>query len=185
MFTGLSQVGARMTALEDVPNPGALMSRSIFASFYYDGDSHRVQQVLKMGAIEGDSLVVAQQWESVKFKTDAAIEKWIHDQMLRKSAVVVLVGEETASRPWVNYEIRKAWDDRRPLVGIRIHGLKNLNGQTGKRGANPFAKVTLKNGKTLDEYVKLHEPAGANSTGVYSTISTNIDAWVADAKKRS
>lgn len=161
------------------------MARSIFASFYYNGDADRVQQVLKMGAIEGDSLVVAQDWESVKYKTDAAIEKWIHAQMLRKNAVVVLVGSETASRRWVDYEIRKAWDDRRPLVGIRIHGLKGLDGKTSSRGANPFSKVTLKDGTRLDSRITLHEPVGASSTDVYKNISDNIDSWIANAKKRA
>lgn len=161
------------------------MARSIFASFHYTGDADRVQQVLKMGAIEGDSLVVAQDWESVKYKTDAAIENWIHTQMLRKSAVVVLVGSETASRKWVNYEIGKAWDDRRPLVGIRIHGLKGLDGKTSSRGANPFSKVRLKDGSCLDSHIELHDPAGVASTDVYKSISNNIDSWIANAKKRA
>lgn len=161
------------------------MARSIFASFHYDGDADRVQQVLQMGAIAGDSLVTAQEWESVKRKTRAAIEDWIHEQMLRKSAVVVLVGAETASRAWVDYEIRKAWDDRRPLVGIRVHGLKNLNRQTGRRGANPFAKVRLKDGTTLDARVDLYDPAGSDSRAVYKSISDNLDSWIANAKKRA
>jgi hypothetical protein len=160
------------------------VARSIFASFYYDGDADRVQQVLQMGAIEGDSLVTAQEWETVKRKSDAAIEKWIYEQMLRKSAVVVLVGSDTASRKWVDHEIRKAWDDKRRLVGIRIHGLNNLAGQTARRGANPFASVRLKNGATLDYYVDLHDPAGADSKAVYKSISDNLDAWVGNAKKR-
>ena len=111
------------------------MARSIFASFYYDGDAARVQQVLNMWAIEGDSLVTAQAWETVKYQSEAAIKKWVHEQMLRKSAVVVLVGAQTASRKWVDYEIRKAWDDKRPLVGIRIHGLKGLDGRTASARA--------------------------------------------------
>jgi len=161
------------------------VARSVFASFYYDGDADRVQQVLKMGAIEGDSLVTSQEWESVKYKTDAAIEKWIHEQMLRKSAVVVLVGAETASRKWVDYEIRKAWDDRRPLVGLRIHGLKNLSGRTAPAGPNPFANVGLKDGSHLDSRVTLHDPVGADSKAVYASIAANIDTWVGNARKRA
>lgn len=160
------------------------MARSVFASFYYDGDADRVQQVLKMGAIEGDSLVTAQEWESVKRKTKEAIERWIHDQMLRKSAVVVMVGTDTASRRWVDYEIRKAWNDKRPLVGIRINGLKNLNGRTSRPGPNPFANVSLKDGTRLDSKVDLHNPVGVDSKAVYKSISDNIDSWIANAKKR-
>ena len=161
------------------------MARSIFASFHYDNDAHRVQQVLQMGAIEGDSLVVAQKWEEVKRRSDAAIQNWIDEQMKRKSAVVVLVGAQTASRTWVDYEICKAWDDKRPLVGIRIHGLKNLAQRTDSRGANPFANVPLQGGGSLDQHVDLHDPPGVNSKAVYASIESNIDAWIANAKKRS
>lgn len=161
------------------------MARSIFASFYYDGDAARVQQVLKMGAIEGDSLVTAQAWETVKYQSEAAIKKWIHEQMLRKSAVVVLVGAETASRKWVDYEIRKAWDDKRPLVGIRIHGLRNLDRRTSSAGVNPFAKVRLVDGSTLDSHINLHNPPGADSKAVYASIANNVDTWVANARKRA
>ena len=88
-----------------------------FASFHYDRDYARVQQVLNMGAIEGQTIVSSQKWEEVKRNGKAAVEKWIDDQMKGKSAVVVLVGAETASREWVNYEIRKAWNSYKPIVG--------------------------------------------------------------------
>lgn len=161
------------------------MARSIFASFHYGGDAERVQQVLNMGAIEGDSRVTAQEWESVKFRSDAAIRDWIHKQMLRKSAVVVLVGAETANRTWVNYEIRKAWDDGRPLVGIRIHGLKNFAQQTSRPGPDPFARIALNNGTTLDSRVDLHDPPGADSKTIYASIAASIDGWIANARRRS
>jgi hypothetical protein len=160
------------------------MARSIFASFDYDVDNWRVQQLLRMGAIEGDSLVTAQEWESVRRQTNAAIEKWIHDQMLRKSAVVVLVGSETASSGWVKYEIRKAWSDKRPLVGIRIHGLKDRNERTSRQGDDPFANVKCENCLTLDRYVTLHNPSGSDSQAVYNSIATNLDRWIAGAVTR-
>lgn len=160
------------------------MGKSIFASFHYDEDNNRVQQVLNMGAIEDDSKVTAQEWETVKYKTDAAIEKWIHEQMLRKGAVVVLVGSKTSTRKWVKYEIAKAWDDRRPLVGIRIHGLKNLAGYTSSAGGDPFAAVTDASGYSLDRWVPLYDPSGSDSKAVYDTISNNIESWINSAYKR-
>lgn len=163
---------------------GIPMVKSIFASFHYDNDNSRVQQVLKMGAIEEASKVTAQDWETVKYKTDSAIENWIHSQMLRKSAVVVLVGAETAQRKWVKYEIRKAWDDRRPLVGIRIHGLKNLNGYAASAGANPFATISTKAGDTLDNWLTLYSPSGSDSKAVYASISSNLESWINSAYAR-
>jgi hypothetical protein len=161
------------------------MAKSVFYSFHYDRDHWRVNQVLKMGALEGQSILNAQDWEAVKRKGDAAIEKWIGDQMAYKKAVVVLVGAQTASRPWVDYEIRKAWDDKRPLVGIRIHGLKDQNSKTDSVGADPFAKIKLKNGLTVADYVTLHNPAGSTSDQVYASIKNNIESWVDGAVARS
>ena len=92
------------------------MAKSVFYSFHSDRDAWRVQQIIQMGALEGQPILNAQQWEEVKRKGDAAIEKWIADQMAYKSAVVVLIGAQTASRPWVRHEIAYAWDNHKPLA---------------------------------------------------------------------
>jgi hypothetical protein len=159
------------------------MATSNFVSFHYDRDYWRVQQVLRMGAVEGQEILSAQDWESVKRKGKAAIEKWIDDQMKGKSAVVVLVGKETASREWCEYEITKAWNDKRPLVGIRIHGLKAVSGTTDTQGANPF-NIKLSDGKSMSTYVPLYSPGGADSKAVYADIDANLATWLATAYKR-
>ncbi len=158
--------------------------RSAFVSFHYKHDNWRVQQVLQMGAIEGQPIVSFQDWEAVKQQGDQAVRNWIDKQMQRKGAVVVLVGAQTASRRWVRYEIAKAWDERRPLVGIRIHGLTDRGGYTDYAGDDPFTKVTLQGGGTVSDYVSLHDPAGGNSKAVYTTIRDNIESWVSNAYRR-
>lgn len=161
------------------------MARTVFYSFHYDRDAWRVQQVAKMGQVEGQPIMNAQDWEQVKRKGDAAIKKWISDQMAYKKAVVVLIGAETASRPWVHFEIAKAWDDRRPLVGIRIHGLADSLGRTDSVGANPFEKVSLQNGGKVADYVPIFSPSGITSKDVYANIATNLPGWIDRAYKRS
>lgn len=161
------------------------MARSVFYSFHYDRDAWRVQQVIKIGALEGQPILNAQDWEAVKRKGDKAIEEWIAAQMAYKKAVVVLVGAETASRPWVKHEITKAWDGRKPLVGIRVHGLADSAGKTDRSGANPFEQVKLKNGLTVANYVPLHTPSGVTSKDVYASIASNIEGWVDGAVSRS
>lgn len=161
------------------------MAKSVFYSFHYDRDAWRVQQIIQMGALEGQPILNAQQWEEVKRKGDAAIKKWIADQMAYKSAVVVLIGAQTASRPWVGHEIAYAWDNHKPLVGIRIHGLGDRNGNTDSYGDNPFSNVSLKGGGTVGDYVPVYKPSGANSQAVYADIKANITTWVNDAYKRS
>jgi len=161
------------------------VAKSVFYSFHYDRDAWRVQQVINMGALEGQPILSAQDWEAVTRQGDPAIKNWIADQMKYKSAVVVLVGAQTASRPWVRYEIGYAWDNYKPLVGVRIHGLADETGRTDTAGANPFNHVTLKNGNKVGDYVPLYSPSGSNSQAVYASIKENLTTWVDSAYKRS
>lgn len=158
---------------------------AVFYSFHYERDAWRVQQIMNMGKVEGQTLLNSQQWEAVKAKGDDAVKEYIDDNMKYKSAVVVLVGAQTASRRWVKYEIAKAWDDKKPLVGIRIHGLADGKGNVDSPGANPFDLVKLEDGGNVGQYVTLHNPAGANSQAVYNSIKDNIKTWVDGAYKRA
>jgi hypothetical protein len=163
------------------------LAESVYFSFHYKRDNWRVQKVQKIGALQGQPLLNAQEWEEVKRKGTPSIQGWIDRQMAYKRAVVVLVGSETANRPWVQYEIEKAWRDKRPLVGIRIHGLSDVNGHRDQAGPNPFARLSLRIGvvsRTLADYVPLYNPDGATSQQIYGNIAINLEAWVKSAARR-
>ena len=114
------------------------MAKSVFYSFHYDRDLYRVQLVRNINALEGQPLLNSQKWEEVRRDGDQAIKNWINAQMAYKKAVIVLIGQQTAGREWVNYEINKAWADKRPLLGVRIHGLSSM-GSVDKPGDSPFS----------------------------------------------
>jgi hypothetical protein len=156
-----------------------------FYSFHFDKDIVRVGQVRNMGAVQGDQIVDDNSWEQVKRGGAAAIQSWIDRQMPSTDVVVVLVGRETAQRHWVDYEIRKAWNSYKPLLGIRIHGLKDFAGQTALAGANPFENVTLDGGTLLSTFVPLHQPSGGDSKAVYAAIQANLKTWISNAPRRS
>ena len=154
------------------------MKRKVFYSFHFDNDVARVQQIRNIGMIEGNTPVSPNDWETVKRGGDNAIKKWIDDNMKYKECVIVLIGTETANRPWVNYEIRKAWDDGRGLFGIYIHNMKYLQKRTCSKGANPFYNIWLKNGRRLSDYVQCYDP---NSWDAYNDIARNLEFWVETA----
>lgn len=162
------------------------MAQSVFFSFEYEPDNWRVQQVLQMGAVSGGAAFTSQDWETVRQQTDAAIEKWIHEQMLYTRAVIVLVSGTTAASRWVKYEITKAWNESRPLLGVRIHGLRDKEGHTATWGTNPFGEVTLKGGGSVADHVRLINPPGNDSKAIYNSIDENLEDWVSNhAYKRS
>ncbi len=160
------------------------MAKSVFLSFHYDRDAWRVQQIINIGALAEQTILTAQKWEQVKRKGNAEIEKWIAEQMSYKRAVVVLVGNQTANRPWVRHEIAYAWDNHKPLVGIRIHGLRDRNQKIDRPGENPFSKVKLKGGGAVGDYVPLYDPSGSTSQAVFASITRNLIGWVDSAYKR-
>jgi hypothetical protein len=158
------------------------MARRVFFSFHFDNDYWRTQQVRNMGALEGQTLCNANAWEEVKRKGNAAVERWIEENMHGKSCLVALVGSETASRPWVIHEISKAWNDGKGVLAIGVDKLLDVNGRPTAAGPNPLAKVTF-NGKSgsLADVARLKIPSGIDSKAVYASISQNIEAWIEEA----
>lgn len=150
---------------------------SIFYSFHYGLDYWRVQTIRNIGSLGDAYSVASQEWESVRLKSDFSIMHWIDQQMKYKRAVVVLIGSETSSRPWVQYEIRQAWLKRKPLLGIRIDGLKDQYGRVSKRGKDPFLHLGYTG-------IPVFEPRGASSSDKYVDIGRNLRWWIEQGRTR-
>lgn len=153
-----------------------MFKKQIFYSFHFDKDVMRVQQIRNIGAIEGNSPVSANDWEKAK-NTPGGVKKWIDENMKHKSCVVVLIGEETYQREWVKYEIKKAWEDGRGVMGIYIHNIRCPRQGTCRKGRNPFSEFTL-NGSPLSNIVPCYDPSSYNA---YGEIAKNIGGWIEHA----
>ncbi|AMM31526.1 hypothetical protein SA2016_0838 [Sinomonas atrocyanea] len=160
-----------------------MATRTVFYSFHYERDVNRVQLVRNINALEGQPLLNAQAWEEVKRRGQQAIVNWIDKEMLYKRAVVVLIGQETAGRSWVLYEIEKAWREKKPLVGIRIHGLSSF-GSVDRPGANPFDKVSGVHGIPVFDPTRTDWRGVVDSKATYTNLVNNMEGWVAQAKAR-
>ncbi|WP_426293288.1 TIR domain-containing protein [Dyadobacter endophyticus] len=153
------------------------MPKSVFYSFHFDNDVFRVQQVRNMGALDGNPPVTANEWESIKRKGAAAVQNWIQDNMAYKKCAIVLIGTQTHERPWVQYEIKKAWNDGRGVLGVYIHNLNCPKNGKCRQGINPFSQFKI--GTTNMSYiVPCYDPT---PTDAYNSIKSNIDLWVDDA----
>ncbi|UPG87589.1 TIR domain-containing protein [Luteibacter aegosomatis] len=152
----------------------------VFYSFHFQPDVFRVQQIRNMGVITGDEPVKANEWETIK-ATPSGVEKWIDANMKGKDAVVVLIGAETASRPWVKYEIKRAWETGKAVLGIYIHNLKNIDGKTTNVGNNPFSAFTF---KLADGTVVVPHVFDPKASDAYNDIEANIQDWIAKARRQ-
>ncbi len=160
------------------------MARRVFYSFHYKPDVMRVSLVRNIGLLEANRPATDNDWETVKSGKDVAIKRWITTQMKGRSCTVVLIGQNTANRKWINHEIIKSWDDGMGVVGIHIYGLKNTDGYISKRGKNPFDFIGYGDtGKKLSSIVKCYNPAGSNSKERYAWIAKHLENAVAEAIK--
>ena len=158
------------------------MARKVFYSFHYKPDNWRASQVRNAGVLEGNRPCSDNDWESVTKGGAAAVKKWIDGQMSGRSCAVVLIGSGTAGRKWINYEIEKAWNDGKGVVGVYVHRLLDSSRTQATKGANPFDSFTLGGGaKKLSSVVKAHDPPFSASTSVYDHIKSNLAGWVEEA----
>ena len=151
-----------------------MTKRQVFFSFHYDNDNWRAGQVRKMGTVDSSSTFSDNDWEEVKEKSESKIKEWIDEQLNKRSCLVVLIGEKTANRKWINYEIKKAYELNKGIVGIYIHKLKNSSGEQDNKGKNPFDYLILK-GEKLSKNVKCFDSGYSSSKYVYSDIKDNIE----------
>ena len=156
------------------------MARRAFYSFHYQPDNFRAGQVRNMGVIEGNAPATDNDWEAVKKGGDAAIQKWIDDQLYGKSVAIVLIGSATAGRKWIDYETKAAWNSGKGVMGIHVHNLKDSDGKQTSQGSNPFSGFNV-SGTSLSSIVKTYTPPYADSKQVYGYIKDNLANWIEEA----
>lgn len=149
--------------------------RQVFFSFQYDTDAWRASQVRNIGIVDGSAPVSDNAWEEVKRGGDPAIKRWIEEQLSYRSCTLVLAGSGTAGRKWINHEISRSWALKKGVAAIHIHNLKDSNGYTSHKGANPFSGLNL-NGTPFDSIAPCYDPGGMTSQDTYRWIANNISA---------
>ena len=159
-----------------------MAKRQVFFSFEYNKDNWRANQVRNMGKVDESSTFSDNDWEEVKEKSDDRIKKWIDEQLKMRSCLVVLVGATTSGRKWINYEIEKAYELNKGIVGIYIHGLKDKDGNQTSKGNNPFYQIYIgQNNERLSKYVTCYDPPYSFSTNVYKDIEEHLEQLIEEA----
>jgi hypothetical protein len=90
------------------------------------------------------------------------------------SVTVVLIGAETAGRPWVQYEITQSWNRGNGVVGVSIHNVKDCDRKTDVAGCNPFDQFRLPDGTLLSSICKTYD-------WVHEDGRSSLGAWIEDA----
>jgi len=147
------------------------MSRRVFFSFHYDNDVWRANQVRMSNVVAGADeagFFDHSEYEEAKKKGDEGIRRMILKHLENTTVTVVLIGSQTANRPWVKYEIEKSIERKNGLLGIHIHHLKDPNHPASPRGVKPAVPWNVEFpaydwDKDLDKFRTEIEAAGKRS----------------------
>lgn len=115
------------------------MARQTFFSFHYK-DVWCVNQIRNLPNIIGSAVAGfkdASLWEKVKEKKEEKIKKAIDKGLEKTTVTVVFIGEKTAGRKYINYEIEKSIERGNGVIGVKIFHLKNSKGKQNKEGSIP------------------------------------------------
>lgn len=100
------------------------MARRVYFAFDYK-DVFAVNQIRKAGQFDEVAragFIDASQWEKLKKKDDSVIRKAINDALVGTSVTVVCVGERTATRRWVKYEVSASKERGNGLLAVYLPG---------------------------------------------------------------
>jgi hypothetical protein len=116
------------------------MARRVFFSFHHENDIWRANQIRNANVVAGSHLAGFfdhSEYEKASKTGKAGTQRMVLKHLKDTTVTVVLIGAETANRPWVKYEIEQSIARNNGLLGIYIHHLKDPHQPSTSRGAKP------------------------------------------------
>ena len=135
------------------------MARNVFFSFHYDNDVQRAFVVRQSWVTKpnrtASGVIDRADFESIKRNGDAAIKRWIDNQLIGTSVTVVLIGAETLQRPFVKYEIEQSIIRGNGILGVFVHNIRDFDQTTIPKCDTSGFKFPLYDWINNDGYNKL------------------------------
>ncbi len=134
------------------------MARFVFFSFAYDDVKNFKVNVVRHSWLinhSQETFTDGSIWEKEKTMGSTAIMNLIDKGMNKTSVTAVLIGDETANRRWVKYEIIKSFDKGNGILGININRIRGKHQAISSRGLNPLDRLAFQiseNGRKIRFY---------------------------------
>lgn len=123
------------------------MARYTFFSFSYEDVRNFKVNVVRNSWLlnhNSDTFVDGSIWEKEKSKGVTTIKNIIEDGLKRTSVTAVLIGDETADRRWVKYEIIKSFERGNGILAIHINRIRGKEQFISARGLNPLDRISFR-----------------------------------------
>ncbi len=147
------------------------MARRVFFSFHFKGDIWRANQVRNANVVAGPDVAGFfdhSEYEEAKKEGDSGIKSMILGHLMNTTVTVVLIGNQTANRPWVKYEVAQSAKRNNGFLGIYIHHLNDPNHPPAAQGPKPAVPAGVEFpayawDMDLDRFSEAIEAAGKRS----------------------
>ncbi|NNU35662.1 TIR domain-containing protein [Rhizobium sophorae] len=122
------------------------MARRTFFSFHYTPDVWRAWIARNSWVVApADQIDVgffdSSVFEASKRENDDTLKSFLRKGLENTSVTCVLTGTNTWQRRWVRYEIARSVIKGNGLLTVHVHGVKDKNGNTSTKGADPLAQM--------------------------------------------
>lgn len=102
------------------------MKKTVFISYHFKDASYKGE--IKKWLEEAGHLVISTDETDLRPEGENAVTRKIKEQISQSDLVLILVGNSTHNRPWVDYEVAVARSKGIPTYWVRL---------TGRTGAPP------------------------------------------------
>lgn len=113
-------------------------------------------------------------FETKKRTSEDALKEFLTGQLKGTSVTCVLVGSQTAGRPWIRYELVRSFHRGNGLLAVRIHNIRDWNKQCATAGPNPFEQLAYRVAGDRVYWQELNNGAWANYDKVPSMALTEV-----------
>lgn len=157
----------------------------VHLSYDFAADAARAELIRQMGVVATDAPLERAQWHAM-VNSASAFESWADGAIGDKDALVVLVGTRTSTRPRIHYEIARALDLGKPVLGVRVDRLMVPGGGACARGLDPFAALVWPTRLHAPSRPRLHDtdPNDAYACIRHRLVSWITAAWQAEAARQ-
>lgn len=155
--------------------------RPVFLCFDYASDLPRASLIRDMVRSSGDYVFFDVNWTVLSHMPEETVRAMIDEQLAHCDCLLVLITETTARCPTVLYEIKKAYEMKKGIVGIHAHHLRPDPSLSAAKGANPFFYIRTDTKERLCTYLSCYDPPFSSARFTYDDIFSRLDILIEEA----
>jgi hypothetical protein len=119
----------------------------VFFSFHYSHDYDRITRIMESFTSKTGNtctpFITDDEIERMKREGLESILTWIETEVSKADAVVLLIGEHSYGRYFIDYEIAMAKKYNIPVIGIYIDQIPDRTGALGKRNSELWNDIQV------------------------------------------